>query len=328
MSAHESAREILTRLSDGAFHSGQDLAEHLGVSRTAVWKHVASLEELGLAVERVRGKGYRIEGGVDLLDKARITAALPADAAALLGSFEVHQSIDSTNAEILRRGVPGFGAAVCLAETQTSGRGRRGRAWVSPFASSLYLSIGWRFTGGAEVLEGLSLAVGVALCETLRDAGVSGLALKWPNDVLLDGKKLAGILVELKGDLSGPCDAVIGVGVNVALPAAQSALIDQPWSDLASLRQRGFSRSDLAGALLGRLLHLLANYELTGFSNWLERWQSLDAYAGKAVLIDNGVHRIAGQARGVDRHGALLLETGSGIQAVRGGEVSLRLQER
>lgn len=326
--AQDSARQILTRLSDGAFHSGQDLAEHLGVTRTAVWKHVALLEELGLSIERVRGKGYRIEGGVDLLDKARITASLPADVAALLGSFEVHHSIDSTNAEILRTGVPSFGASVCLAETQTAGRGRRGRAWVSPFASSLYLSIGWRFTRGAEVLEGLSLAVGVALCEALHDAGVTGLTLKWPNDVLLDGRKLAGILVELKGDLSGPCDAVIGVGVNVALPAAQSELIDQPWADLASLGQGGFPRSDLAGALLNRLLQLLANYELTGFAKWQERWQSLDAYAGKAVLIDNGVQRVAGQARGVDGHGALLLETTSGMQAVRGGEVSLRLQDR
>jgi BirA family biotin operon repressor/biotin-[acetyl-CoA-carboxylase] ligase len=177
--------DLLAKLADGRFHSGQDLADQHEVSRTAIWKQIASLQELGLEIERVRGQGYRIPGGVDLLHAPTIYAGLEPRARALLSDLVIKAKIDSTNAELQRRDAAESGALVCLAESQSAGRGRRGRSWVSPFASSIYLSAAWQFEGGAEVLEGLSLAVGVALGEAITAHRRPGSpALKWPNDLL------------------------------------------------------------------------------------------------------------------------------------------------
>lgn len=318
------ATDLLEPLSDGNFHSGQALATRFGVSRTAIWKQIANLSALGIEFEKVRGQGYRIVGGLDLLNAPRIQSGLQPDAARLVHEINVHTSIDSTNAELQRQSLVPERASVCLAETQTAGRGRRGRHWVSPFGSSIYMTVGWRFQGGAEALEGLSLAVGVLLCESLAALGVEGLALKWPNDVLLDGRKLAGILVEVSGDLSGPCNALIGIGINVRLPTVAAEAIEQAWADLRAVAAPELTRNTIVATLLNRLLPALADYERSGFGVWQERWQALDAYAGKPVLIDNSGRRTAGVARGVDERGSLLLQTESGTQRVFGGEVSLR----
>lgn len=322
-----SSSDLLIQLADGAFHSGADLAREYGVSRTAIWKQVSSLEKLGIEISRVRGQGYQIPGGLDLLDAKAIRNSLTDDARDHLSELAIHRRIDSTNAELRRQSPFGSGASVCLSESQSAGRGRRGRAWVSPFASSIYLSMGWRFHGGAEVLEGLSLSVGVAVCEALQDLGVENLSLKWPNDVYLDGKKLAGILVEMSGDFSGPCDVVIGVGVNVRLPDGQAAQIEQPWADLRAAGDERFSRNDLVATLLNRTLLALAVYEEEGFALWRDRWEAMDAFAGRRVIVDNNGQRLAGEAAGVDARGALRLKTSSGVQSIYGGEVSLRLQE-
>ncbi|EAQ98563.1 bifunctional biotin--[acetyl-CoA-carboxylase] ligase/biotin operon repressor BirA [Congregibacter litoralis] len=322
-----SATDVLATLADGAVHSGADLARHQGLSRTAIWKQVATLEKLGIKVTRVRGQGYQIEGGLDLLDEQRIRDAIDTDASTWLHDLQIHQSIDSTNAELRRQTPFGRRASVCLAESQSAGRGRRGRSWVSPFASSIYLSVGWQFRGGAEVLEGLSLAIGVAVGEALGELGVDSIALKWPNDIYLDGKKLAGILVEMSGDFSGPCDVVVGIGINVQLPDGAAEGIEQPWADLRDSGQGAFTRSVLVGKLLSHLLPALATYEEHGFAPWRERWLAMDAFAGRPVIVDNNGRRLSGTAAGVDARGALLLSTGAGVQSIYGGEVSLRLQE-
>lgn len=322
-----SANDVLAQLADGKFHSGETLAKLHGLSRTAIWKQVASLEKLGLEIKRVRGQGYQIDGGLDLLDEAAIRASLGEAASRHLGQIAIHQTIDSTNAQLRREQTSVAGASVCLAESQTAGRGRRGRSWVSPFASSIYLSVGWRFQGGAEVLEGLSLAIGVLVCDALGDLNVEGLSLKWPNDIYLDRRKLAGILVELSGDFSGPCDVIIGIGINVQLPDAMTEQIEQPWSDLRGINDASFSRSALVGKVLDQVLPALATYEKDGFGPWRDRWQSLDAFAGKAVVVDNSGQRLTGEAIGVDARGALLLRTSTGVQTIHGGEVSLRLLE-
>ncbi|WP_439102253.1 bifunctional biotin--[acetyl-CoA-carboxylase] ligase/biotin operon repressor BirA [Congregibacter sp.] len=322
-----SATDVLAQLADGTVHSGSDLADAQGLSRTAIWKQVATLEKLGISVKRVRGQGYQIEGGLDLLDERVIRESIDRDASAQLHQLNIHQSIDSTNAELRRQTPFGAGASVCLAERQSSGRGRRGRSWVSPFASSIYLSVGRQFSGGAGVLEGLSLAMGVAVGEALQALGVEGVSLKWPNDVYLDGKKLAGILVEMSGDFSGPCDVVIGVGVNVQLPDDAAKGIEQPWADLQGAGREVFTRSELAGKLLSHLLPALATYEKDGFIPWRERWVAMDAFAGLPVVVDNNGQRLAGAAAGVDERGALLLRTAAGVKSIYAGEVSLRLQE-
>jgi BirA family biotin operon repressor/biotin-[acetyl-CoA-carboxylase] ligase len=318
---------LLPMLADGEFRSGQDLADALGVSRTAVWKQLNKLSgESGLEIESVKGRGYRIHGGVDLLDASTVSGGLNARAGDLLSRLLVLESVDSTNAEIMREAERGARAGlVCSAEQQTAGRGRRGRQWISPFAGNLYVSLLWEFSQGAAALEGMSLAVGVAVSRALRACGVPPVQLKWPNDVLHDGGKLGGILLEMTGDAAGACQVVVGVGLNVRMPTSAAAAIDQAWTDIAKIcgAQRP-GRNELLAAMLNELLPLVADFEATGFGPWRDEWQALDAFAGETVVLDSGARKISGVARGVDPRGALQLETGTGVQSVYGGEISLR----
>lgn len=313
-------------LAAGDFRSGQELADCLGVSRTAVWKQLNRLADLGLELESVKGRGYRIPGGLDLLARDVVIDQLSATAAPLLAELQVHQHIDSTNAEALRTLAEGVVSGLAItAEQQSAGRGRRGRTWVSPFARNIYLSLTWQYSQGAAALEGMSLAVGVAVVRALEKLGLVGASLKWPNDVLYQRRKLGGVLLEMVGDASGVCQVVVGVGLNVAMPAAQAEAIDQAWADLAELS--GGSppgRSQVLAALLNELLPLLAGFETEGFAPWRDAWMALDAYADQPVIIEAGERRTAGIARGVDARGALQLETSVGVQPVYGGEVSLR----
>ena len=317
--------EALALLADGQFHSGQELADVLGVSRTAVWKQIGRLQALGLEVESVRGRGYRLPGGIELLDEALIQELLEPTAKSLLRELTIFPEIDSTNAELLRRlqNGPGRGL-VCTAEQQTAGRGRRGRHWVSPFASNIYLSLAWEFAGGAAALEGLSLATGVAVTRALEQCGVTGVAVKWPNDVLYEGAKLAGVLIEMIGEPSGSCQVVLGVGLNVRMPAVAASAIDQKWTDLDRVSNGGLNRNLVLSALLNQLLPMLNEYEQAGFAQWREAWMALNAHANCDVIVTSGDRKVAGVARGIDASGALLLETAAGVQAIHGGEVSLR----
>lgn len=317
---------LLPLLADGEFRSGQQLADALGVSRTAVWKQLNKFAgETGVEIESVRGRGYRIPGGLDLLDAAAVRGGLTSEAAGLLRELVIAPAIDSTNAELMRRAQAGAGGGVvCVAEQQRAGRGRRGRAWVSPFAGNLYVSVLWDFRTGAAALEGLSLAVGVAVARALHSACGVEPQLKWPNDIQFAGAKLGGILLEMSGDADGPCQVVVGIGINVAMPREAAGAIDQAWTDLRQLAPGHPPRSALLAALLNTLLPLLDSYEAGGFAPWRDAWLALDAYAGERVVLDTGGQRMAGIARGVDGRGALQLETTTGVRSVYGGEISLR----
>ena len=318
---------LLPLLASGHFVSGQELAAALGVSRTAVWKQLKKLSDLGLHIESVKGRGYRIPGGIDLLQEEAVRNAMTPQSLALLGHLDLRDSTGSTNAEAMQQIREGAAAGyVCTAEQQSAGRGRRGREWVSPYARNLYVSAVWEYSGGAAVLEGMSLAVGVAVARALRKCSVPPVQLKWPNDVLADGAKLGGILLEMTGDAAGVCQVVVGIGLNVDMPGEQGADIDQAWTDVARWCHGDRpSRSVLLGTLLDELLPLLASFEQTGFTPWREEWQSLDAYAGQAVVLQSAGQQMAGVARGVDGRGALQLETAaSGVQSVFGGEISMR----
>ena len=316
---------VLSLLADGEYRSGQELADSMGISRTAVWKQLRKFAEMGLHIEASRSKGYRIRGGLDLLESELIRGALSATARPLLAELLLEPVLDSTNAELLRRLESGCASGtVCSAEQQTAGRGRRGRRWVSPFAGNLYLSVAWEFTGGAGVLEGLSLAVGVAAVEALERCGVTGLQLKWPNDILFDGAKLGGILIEMVGDAVGSCQVVVGVGINVSMPTDQAREIDQSWTDVSRVMGGSPGRSRLLAEILNGLLPLLAAFESAGFRAWQKKWQQRDAFAGAAVLVTSGDKRLAGTVEGVDAGGTLRLRVGDTVQTIRGGEVSLR----
>lgn len=320
---------LLCQLADGEFHSGPALAAALGVRPEEVAGQVSALAELGLIVESTFDSRYRVMGGIDLLDETSIRAALTAPVSALLGGLVLRPVVDSTNAEALRQLAAGAPCRrVYSAEQQRAGRGRRGRAWVSPFASSLYLSLTWEFFRGAAALEGLSLAVGVAVVRALSAIGVPELQLKWPNDVLSGGAKLGGILLEMVGDATGRCQVVIGVGLNVAMPASAAATIEQHWTDIATvLKGSPPDRNALMAGIMNELLPLAARFETEGFDAWREEWLPLDLMRDQRVFIEGGgCDRQTGIARGVDRHGGLLLETAAGVRAIYGGEISLRLQ--
>jgi BirA family biotin operon repressor/biotin-[acetyl-CoA-carboxylase] ligase len=318
-----SLNQLLHLLADGEFHSGTDLGLHLNMSRAAVWKQLQGVEALGVRLHRVRGRGYRIAGGLDLLDVEAIQRQLPALTPAYF--VQLHMSLGSTNESLMQRQQQeSIHGHVVLAEVQTAGRGRLGRQWQSPFGQNVALSLGWHFAGGAAALEGLSLVVGLALIEALADVGITQAQLKWPNDVLVQGKKLAGILLEMRGDATGPCHVVIGVGVNVHL--SHDPYIDQPWVSLMQLGCQ-VQRNDLVARLLLRLNQRLHAFMEHGFAPLRGLWQSHHVYQDQAVQLFLPGKSVAGICRGVNDTGALLLETDGRLVAYNGGEISLRPQE-
>jgi BirA family biotin operon repressor/biotin-[acetyl-CoA-carboxylase] ligase len=317
--------KLLIILSDGEYHSGEELGKFLGISRTAIWKQIQKIETLGLCVESQKGCGYRITGGLDLLVQKLIQNQLSLTAQELLVNLELHSSVTSTNELAKRQAETGDASGlVVVAEQQTHGRGRRGRQWVSPYGCNLYLSLVWGFEGGVQAVEGLSLAVGVAVLRGLKRGGVEGVELKWPNDLLWKKRKVGGILLEVIGDPSGFCQVVIGIGVNVGMPDQDARSIDQDWANLNPLLVGDVRRSDMAGSIVDEVLLLLGQYQEEGFRGCREEWLQHDAYADSPVKLLMVNKSMEGIARGVDKSGGLRLEIDGEIRIVSGGEISLR----
>jgi BirA family biotin operon repressor/biotin-[acetyl-CoA-carboxylase] ligase len=316
---------LLNLMSDGRFHSGEALGAALGVSRAAVWKVLSPLEEQGFPIQRVRGKGYRIPRGAVLLDASAIKAELPS-VCVDYWSWHVYKELDSTNAEAQRLMVSGGQRPlVCVSEQQTAGRGRRGRAWVSPFAQNIYMSITEPFETGAQGLEGLSLVVGIVLVETLEACGHHGAELKWPNDVLIEGKKVAGILIEIVGDLTSDCVVIIGVGVNVLMRETAVDPINQAWTSLVLSSHSGeLNRNILIATFAENLLTAVQLFRQRGFEPFISGWQQRDAWFGQFVDVISGSNVISGEHCGVNERGSLKLKTVDGVKLASGGEVSLR----
>lgn len=327
---------LIAALADGRFHTGERLGERFGVSKVAIWKALKKLDEFGVDVHSVRGKGYRLSEPLTLLNAAHIESNIAPARRTELSGIEVLQRVDSTNAHALRalhdgtptqHGTPTHGQARCratFAESQTAGKGRRGRSWVSPYGHNIYLSLVRAYNNGAGALDGLSLVVGVALVGALADLGYRGLQLKWPNDVLLGERKLAGILLEISGDLSGLCHVVIGVGLNLKSAPEAMAEVDQPWAALDQLGYQHSQRNVVAGAVLNKLLTALQMFEQAGFAPFMERWKDYDLTCGRELALHTPLETVHGIGQGVNESGALLLATEQGLRTFHGGEVSLR----
>ncbi|GAB2727580.1 biotin--[acetyl-CoA-carboxylase] ligase [Halomonas garicola] len=319
---------LMRLLSDGEVHSGEQLGKALGISRAAVWKQLKKLETAGVEVSAVKGRGYQLAQPLTPLDGARIVAHLPADARRRLARLFVEDTLPSSNEYLRRRFSQGAGhGEVCLVEQQSAGRGRRGRAWLTPWGQSLMLSVGWRFDSGVAALEGLSLAIGVVVAEVLERYGARP-QLKWPNDILLatpDGSlaKLAGILVEVTGDAAGPCDVVLGVGMNLALPETLRKAIGQPVAVLADACP-DIDRNALAADVVAGLLAMLATFESEGFGAWRGEWNRRHAYAGHSVDVLVGNAQSVAVAGEVDSAGNLWVSEGGTERALAGGEISVR----
>ncbi len=318
--------QLLRILADGRFHSGAVMGKALNLSRSAIWKHLQSLAEWGIELHSVPGKGYRLPDPLELLDSDTILGHMNEDARMLVPSLEIHHDIDSTNRHLMQKGRLGaVSGQACLAERQRAGRGRHGRPWVSPFGVNIYLSLSWRFTAGPESLSGLTLATGIAVVRALTDAGLEGAGLKWPNDVLWQGRKLAGILLEMTGELSGACHVVAGIGLNVRMPRHLAAGIDQPWVDVETALNRPASRNQLAGRLLQHLVIAMREFESAGFPAFQREWAMLDLAYGRQVALQLPSETVTGIGRGIDASGALILEDNGLLKQYPYGEVSLRM---
>lgn len=330
--AHSDTQPLVARvfaaLADGEFHSGEQLAETLGVSRGAVWKSVESLRELGATLHAVRNKGYRLRSGSDALDPKQIATLLPEAARAHVRSVDAAWTVDSTNSVLLARPNPPFGTCeVMLAEYQTAGRGRRGRAWLAPPGGSICLSLCWAFRDVPQDLGALGLVVGVCALRALRESGLEEARLKWPNDLVLEDKKLGGILIELRAESSGPACVVIGIGLNVALGANVLEAIEETGVSAVDLVTAGLerpSRNALAAALIAQIVRGLLGFEKEGLKPFAEEWRGADALRGRQIDVHTleGVAR--GLARGIDLHGALVVETPQGVRRFISGDVTVR----
>lgn len=319
------AHTLLATLADGRFHSGTELGEKTGRTRAAVWKAIQNLQANGVEIFSVRGKGYRLVEPVELLTRDTILAGLDESARASLNVLEVFDEIDSTNAYLLEIAKQGEATAyACLAEQQHAGRGRRGRQWVSPQGGNIYLSLLWRFADGVAQLGGLSLAMGIAVNRALQDIGVDVAQLKWPNDILVGHRKLAGILLEMTGEATGPCAVVVGIGLNVRARPEQMSEIKQDWIDLETVLSDTVPRNRLVSCLLSRMIDVINDFERHGFSHFQEEWNSGDAFASQAVELHLADRQIQGIAEGVDHSGALLLKHEGKTERFHSGEVSLR----
>lgn len=320
---------VFAALADGEFHSGEDLAGALGVSRGAVWKAADSLRDLGATLHAVRNRGYRVRSGGDALDAQRIKALLPPTVRGHVDSVEAAWTVDSTNSVLLARPNPQSGLCeVFLAEYQTAGRGRRGRAWVAPPGGSICLSLSWTFREVPRDLGALGLAIGVCALRVLKELGLERVQLKWPNDILADGKKLAGILIELRAESDGPACVIIGIGVNVALgPTLLQKIGEMGGAAATDIVTAGLtqpSRNALAAAFVGHVVPCLLAFEKEGLRPFVEEWREVDALRGRQIDLHTPEGVARGVARGIDIHGALMVETLQGVRRFISGEVTVR----
>jgi BirA family biotin operon repressor/biotin-[acetyl-CoA-carboxylase] ligase len=315
---------VLRLLADGEFHSGEDLAHRLEVSRASVWGALKGAEALGLTLYKVRGRGYRLAEPLQWLEKPRIVAALENNAPRF--NLELVDCVDSTNTLLLQKAAQSaVQGSVAAAEWQTQGRGRHGRSWQANLGGALTFSLLWRFEQGVGFLSGLSLAVGIALARALELLGVTGVNLKWPNDVLHHFRKLAGILIEVQGDVLGPSFAVIGIGLNLKLAEAVKSGINQAVTDVYSVTGEMPDRNRALACLLVQLGKVLDDFSAKGFGLLREEWQGLHAYQDRNVRITlAGGKTEEGNVIGVDANGALLLFSGQGERHYNSGEISMR----
>ncbi len=318
---------ILRLLSDHEFHSGGALAEELQVSRTTIWQALRPLSQAGFALQRIRGRGYRLPAGIEWLDKNHIMSAMGEAGAHV--TLDILDQVDSTNSLLMTQAARGAPHQRCLAaEIQKQGRGRRGRRWYAEVGGSITFSFLWRFPQGASALSGLSLAVAIAVIRALREQGLASVRVKWPNDILHHQHKLAGVLVELQGEALGPSAAVIGIGLNIKLSAHTRENIDQAATDLHTITGTAINRNRLLGGLLTHLINVLNVFERDGLTPLHDEWLAYHAYHDKLVCLvlpDGSSHE--GKVTGIAADGALMVRTPAGLHTFANGEISLRGSE-
>jgi BirA family biotin operon repressor/biotin-[acetyl-CoA-carboxylase] ligase len=327
-------RQLLKLLASGEFRSGEQLAKDLRVTRSAVWKLIGKLRALGIDIEAASRHGYRLPGPVQLYDGAAIKAALQPTTQESIHSIDALLTVDSTNRYLVDAPqAPLDRMQVCAAEVQTAGRGRRGRSWLAPFGSGVCLSVSWQFAESPPTFSALSLAVGVAIVRALRRFGLDGVRLKWPNDIVIAHRKLAGILIDLRGEAGGPARVVIGTGMNLHLPPDVRLSLAEQQAALATdlhehLRERTPDRNVLVAAMLDELVAALRTFEHSGFAAFEAEWRTLDSMRDTSVRVLSANETINGIARGVAADGSLQVEVQGQVRRFMSGDVSLRAADK
>lgn len=311
--------ELLKILADGEFHSGAKLGKQLGITRAGVWKRIKKIEErAGIEIISAQGKGYRLQHPLELLNEACLLQKLPTTV-----GLHLFQKLDSTNDFAKSHLKNSKRNELVIAEEQLKGKGRRGRSWASPYGGNLYMSLVWPVTEGVRQLSGLSLAVGLAICEVLEELGVESAQLKWPNDVLVNNRKIAGVLIELVGDLSDDACAIIGIGLNVNM-LNSPADINQPWTSMAIQLGHSVSRNEVLVRLYTHLEKILCQVREKGFGSLRGQWEQKQAWRGETVVISTSSSQSTGVLQGVNDQGELGVLMEQGLQFFAGGELSLR----
>ncbi|MDH5601660.1 MAG: bifunctional biotin--[acetyl-CoA-carboxylase] ligase/biotin operon repressor BirA [Gammaproteobacteria bacterium] len=321
-------QNLLQVLADGKYHSGSELGQVFGVSRAAIWKVIQKIEDsLGLTIFAVKGKGYRLNQPLELLDKNIILSNLSEATSSQISQLEILFDVDSTNHYLNSKSLDGaLTASVVVAEHQTNGQGRRGRTWVSPFGGNLYLSLLWRFPQGPAQLGCLGLAIAVAIVRVLHQMGVKDAGVKWPNDIYWHDKKLAGILLEMRGESSGPSAVVIGIGANIAMPVSNSDpidKIDQPWIDLESILKEKVERNHFTALIIDEVFKVVRVFPQQQ-KELLDEWQAMDVLKGQPIEVNFPDKVLVGTASGINHDGALRLQCGGKEVICHSGEVSIR----
>lgn len=304
--------------------SGVELAEQLGISRAAIWKRIEYLRQQGVEIEASEVNGYTLVRPTALLDKAVIMQAIDESLRAQIHSMTISFETDSTQTQACHAEPVDEGIEVWLAEYQRAGQGRRGKVWQSPPMSNIYCSINRRFTCSMAEMLGFSLAVAVIIVDALRALNIAGLSLKWPNDIWLNDKKCAGLLIQLRGESGGPCDVTLGFGINVSMSKQSGQQIDQAWTALSLETDIELERNSMIGNILSHLLQGFKQYEQYGFTAFIKRWQEYDGLIGKHISLAIGSRLVEGIAQGVDSDGALVVQQQQGLNRYHSGEVSVR----
>lgn len=319
--------KLVEILNDGQYHEGNELGQKLDITRSAVWKAIKKLVEYGIKIHSQKSKGYILNEPMILLDPQKIAAYL---SKSLVLNYQWHllESVNSTNDFIKKQTIKNKIRHVCLAEHQTSGKGRFSRPWYSPFAQNIYFSVNYHFNKDVSELAGLSLVISLAVLSTLKSfSDDKKLILKWPNDILYLDQKLAGILVEINAESHGQCEAIIGIGINVNMQndAGGAAAINQQWTSMRQILNAYIDRNLLVARLIENLTTYLIEFSTQGFSPFMSQWHQNDGLLNHAVMVKNGDYEIGGIALGVNQQGQLLLQhQDQAVATFAAGDVSLR----
>lgn len=320
-------------LSDCEYHDGISIGDNLNITRAAVWKIIKKLQQYGIPVTSVKGKGYRLKSPLVLLDYNKIKLHLRHH----LDKCDIFEKTDSTNEDLKEFSNQNKKIRVCLAETQLQGKGRFNREWYSPFGKNIYFSMLYPFAKDISELSGLSLVVGLAVCSAIesvigsdismenRFSGLAQMKVKWPNDIYADQSKLAGILIETEAEANGFCQVIMGIGINVNMPDAPKKSISKSWTSLLKITQQYQDRNILCAALINFLIDYLKLFSSEGLLAFLDEWKKRDYLFNKAITIVSGEKKLRGICVGINKQGFLQLKTSDGsIKTSASGDTILQ----